>query len=58
MPYIVLLKLTTQSNWIIIAPPRDAEMFGIDSGKKLNINHQDLFGDAVNLASKMGEYSP
>ncbi|KXI29250.1 adenylate/guanylate cyclase domain-containing protein [Paraglaciecola hydrolytica] len=28
---------------------------GIDFGKILNINDQDLFGDAVNLASKLGE---
>lgn len=28
---------------------------GIDFGKILNINNTDLFGDAVNLASKLGE---
>lgn len=36
----------------------DIEMCaGIDFGKILNINNQDLFGDAVNLASKLGEDS-
>jgi len=29
----------------------------IDFGKTLNINNQDFFGDAVNLASKLGEDS-
>lgn len=28
---------------------------GIDYGKILNINNSDLFGDAVNIASKLGE---
>jgi adenylate cyclase len=28
---------------------------GVDFGKILNINNKDLFGDAVNLASKLGE---
>jgi len=40
------------------APLRCIEMCAnIDFGKTLNINNQDFFGDAVNLASKLGEDS-
>lgn len=31
--------------------------YGIDFGRILNINNKDIFGDAVNIASKLGEDS-
>ncbi|MCI0659994.1 MAG: hypothetical protein L0220_02865 [Acidobacteria bacterium] len=51
-------EIITRLNAVNVVLPVDRQLyvaFGIGYGKILNISDEDLFGDEVNLASKLGE---
>jgi len=51
-------EIITRLNAVNLVLPVDRQLyvaFGIGYGKILNIGNEDLFGDEVNLASKLGE---